>query len=177
MHVNALCTSPFYSCWWSLSHRSWQAAWPAWWKWLLSWWCQFVARGLSSLPSPVPEGTPRLEWDKSSTEEAVLGLALLCCWLVPCAPPAGLFEHRQLVEQSLAWLGRKETSVRKTWHWMETECRRLGVNFLCDTKRDSQNLTTFDEVSALISSAMICPFGALSLKTVSNIIKQQTAQK
>lgn len=97
----------------SQSYSSWQAAWPAWWKWLLSWWCQFIARGLSSPPSPVPKGSPRLEWDKSTTEEAVLGLAHFCCWLVPCAPPAGLFEQPQLVKLSRAWLGTKTTSVWK----------------------------------------------------------------
>lgn len=45
----------------------------------LSWWCQFIARGLSSPPSPVPKGSPGLEWNKSTTEEAVLGLAPFCC--------------------------------------------------------------------------------------------------
>lgn len=40
---------------------------------------QLLARGLSSTPSPVPEGSPRPERDKSPTEEAALSLAHVCC--------------------------------------------------------------------------------------------------
>lgn len=155
----------------SLFHSSWQAAWPAWRKWLLSRWCQFIARGLSCPPSPVPKGSPRRERDKSTTEETVLGLAHFCCWLVPCAPPAGLFEQPQLVEWSLAWLCRKRKLVRRN---------RLGTNlngcsyewtFRSDTLTASQNLTVSDEVdTVVISGAMICPFEDLSLEDwVSNI--------
>lgn len=163
----------------NLSQRSWQAAWPPWWEWLLSWWYQFIGRGLSAPSSPVLKGSPRLEWDKSTTEEAVLGLAHFCCWLVPCAPPTGLFEQPHLVEQSM--IRQKENLVS----WKNSHGTEWSLNggsyewtFCGDTWTGIQNLTVFNEVNTVISCAVIFPFEALSLEgCVSNIIKRHTAQK
>lgn len=94
------------------AYGSWQALWPAWWKLLLSWFLPIHSEG-SDLPFQTtdPKGSPKLEWDKSTTEEAALDLAHFCCLLVPCAPPTGLFEQPQLVKWSLTWFGRNRALV------------------------------------------------------------------
>lgn len=63
---------------------------------------QLTLRGLSSSSSPIPNGSLRLQWNKSTSEEAVVGLVCFCCRVGPCAPCAA--PCRFLLVASVVWI-------------------------------------------------------------------------
>lgn len=52
--------------------------------------CELTGRGLSSSSSPIPNGSPRPQWNKRTNEEAVVGLVYFCWRLGPCGPSISL---------------------------------------------------------------------------------------